>query len=378
MRTRPLVVVLLLSALGCGPGVLAKPPVVDPTEQWIQAGKKVDFAVAQTKAMIQRARGTVYLPDLYMRLADLYTERARYAWLVVYERHKARGDESRAVESPEARLLKNLAITTYNRVLREFPGYAHGDEALFLTGHEYRELGDFDKMKETYEHLIEAYPHSAHRLEAYLTLGDHAFDASDLATAQRYYDRILAEPPSAVHPLARYKLAWVRVNQGDCREAVRLFEITLREHPAGGAEISPALLRTQKSLNVTREALVDLAYCYPDIYPDKPPVPYFRDLASSAVDYLAALRRLANRFTVKEMRPQAAVALREIIDGAPGDEDGVELARRLHDSVVKAGVFDKPVEDVRRIICARRATCGLPCDPGRGAPAGRRIRAVCP
>jgi len=350
MRLRSLLLALVLACLGCGAGALPKPPQVDPSEQWIQAGKKIDFAVAQTKTMIQRARGAAYLPDLYMRLAELYTERARYAWLVVYERRKARGDESRAVESPEARLLKNLAISTYGRVLREFPAYPKNDDALFLSGHEYRELGDFDKMKETYEQLIETYPKSSHRLEAYLTLGDHSFDASDLPTAQRYYDRILAEPWSAVHPLARYKLAWLKVNQGDCKEAVRLFEVTLREHPASGAELSPGLLRTQKSLNVMREALVDLAYCYPDVYPDKPPVPYFTELATCTSDYLAAMRRLAGRYAIKEMRPKAALALREVLDGSPGDEDGVEFARRLHDAVVNASLFDKPAEDVTRIV----------------------------
>jgi tetratricopeptide (TPR) repeat protein/thioredoxin-like negative regulator of GroEL len=354
MKLRALWLALLISVLGCAGGPPTKPPTVDPTEQWISAGKKVEFAITQTKTMIQRARGTAYLPDLYMRLGELYTERARYAWLVVYERRKARGDEAKAVEAPEARLLKNLAISTYSRVIREFPTYARDDEALFFTGHEYRELGDFDKMKESYEQLVENYPKSTHRLEAFLALGDHAFDASDLATAQRYYERILAEPASAVHPLARYKLAWVKVNQGDCRDAVRLFEITLKDHPPSGATagLSAALLRTQKNLNVAREALIDLAYCYPDIYPDKPPAPYFRELASASSDYIAAMRRLASRYSVKEMRPQESVALREVLDGSPGDEDGVELVRRLHAAVTKANVYDKPAEDVGRVISA--------------------------
>jgi hypothetical protein len=57
------------------------PPPSDPTTQWVQAGRKVDFAITQTKSMIQKARGASYLPDLHMRLAELYTERARYAWL---------------------------------------------------------------------------------------------------------------------------------------------------------------------------------------------------------------------------------------------------------------------------------------------------------
>jgi tetratricopeptide (TPR) repeat protein/Tfp pilus assembly protein PilF len=353
------VVSLLLFAVACGAPPLAKPPQVDPTEQWVQAGKKVDFAITETKVMIQRARGADYLPDLYMRLAELYTERARYAWLVVYERSRARGDDSRALEVPEARVLKNLAIGTYTRILREFPTYARADEALFLTGHEYRELGDFDKMTESYEKLIDQYPKSPHRLEAYLTLGDHAFDANDLATAERRYNQILAAPPSAVHPLARYKLAWVRVNQQDCAGAVRLFEATLKDRGAGDTTgLSAALLRTQKNVNVTHEALVDLAYCYPDVYPDKPAIPYFRGLASSSVDYLAAMRRLAGRFVIKEMPAQAAAAMREVLDGAPGSEDSVEVARRLHASIVKGSVFDKAGEDVNRFVTVLDARLG--------------------
>jgi tetratricopeptide (TPR) repeat protein len=346
-RLAPIALAALLLS-GCGAPALIKPPQFDQSEQWIQAGRKVDFAVTQTKVMIQRAHGAAYLPDLYMRLGELYTERARYSWLVAYEKHKARGDDSRAVESPEARLLKSLAIGTYGRVLREFPSYARGDEALFLTGFEYRELGDFDKMKEAYERLISTYATSPHRLEAYLALGDHAFDASDLPTAEKYYRSILAAPISPVHALARYKLAWVRVNQQDCKGAVTLFETTLREGIAGRA--SAALLSTQKDLNVMREALVDLAYCYPEVYPDKPATPYFRDLATSAVDYLAAMRKLSSRFAIKEMPAQAARALREVLDGAPGEEDGPELVRRLHAAVIKGSVFDSPAHDVERVV----------------------------
>ena len=55
MRLRAFALAALLASSGCAAGTLAKPPQVDPTEQWISAGKKVDFAVNQTKAMIQLA-----------------------------------------------------------------------------------------------------------------------------------------------------------------------------------------------------------------------------------------------------------------------------------------------------------------------------------
>ena len=335
--------------VGCASTPPIKPPTSDPTTQWVQAGRKVDFAITQTKSMIQKARGASYMPDLHMRLAELYTERARYAWLVVYERRRVRGDDSRALEAPEARLLKNLAIGVYSRLVREFPSYARADEATFLMAHEYRELGEFDSMKETYEKLIETYPKSRYRAEAYLALGDHAFDANDLNKAERYYNLVLAAPVSHVHSLARYKLAWVRVNRQDCKGAVRLFEQVLRDRTKQSKD-SKVLLSTQKSLNVVRESLVDLAYCYPDVFPDKPAVPYFRDLAASSLDYLAAMRRLVNRFTLKEMSVQAVAVLREVMNASPGDDDAVEMARRLQDSLLKGRVFDQPAADVRRMV----------------------------
>ena len=352
IRARLMVLCLSGALLGCASGPPLKPAPVDPAAQWVQAGRKVDFAINQTKGMIQKARGASYVPDLYMRLAELYTERARYAWLVVYEKRKARGDDSRALEAPEARLLKNLAIGVYSRLVRDYPSYSRADEGMFLMAHEYRELGEFDTMRETYDKLVDAYPKSRYRVEAYLALGDHAFDGNDLGKAERYYNQILAVPMSHVHQLARYKLAWVRVNKQDCKGAVRLFEQVLRDKDKDKAKQSsagPALLSTQKSLNVLRESLVDLAYCYPDVFPDKPAVPYFRELAASSQDYLSAMRRLVNRFTLKEMSVQAVAALREVLNASPGDEDAIEMVRRLHDSMVKGKVYADPGADIRRM-----------------------------
>ena len=55
---------------------------------------KVRFAIRTTKTLISRARGARYLPDLYMRLAELYVEQANYHYHIAYE--KAEGPIGRA------------------------------------------------------------------------------------------------------------------------------------------------------------------------------------------------------------------------------------------------------------------------------------------
>jgi len=237
--------------------------------------------------------------------------------------------------------------------LREFPRYSRGDEAMFFMAHEYRELGEFDTMRQTYERLISTYPKSPHRLEAYLVLGDAAFDKGSLDQAEKYYNFVLAEPASKVTGLARYKLGWVRINREDCKGAVRLFEQILRDKntPKG----TQTLIATQKSLNISREALGDIAYCYPDVFPAQPPAPYFKSLASSSSDYISAMRRVGGRFFIKQMYAQASAALREVLDAAGGDEEAVETARKLYDNVVKGKVYDQAPADVRALAACSKS-----------------------
>jgi Flp pilus assembly protein TadD len=356
---------LALAALwACASSESTRPPKpLDAAAELRQAARKVDYAILETKRMILRSRGADSLPDLYMRLADLYTERGRYAWLMVYEERRARGDSSRAIEAPEARLLKTLAISTYDRLLREFPKYSQGDLALFLMAHEHRELGEFAEMKATYERLVATYPQSSHRMEAFLILGDAEFDHGNLDGAERYYDQVLAEPESHVHPLARYKLAWVKVNREDCKGAVKLFERILRDKstPHGAKNI----VSTQRSLNIRRESLLDIAYCYPEVSPNRPAEPYFKELADSSSDYVAGMRRAANRFVVKQLFGQAAAALREVLAATASDEEAVESARKLYDVVTKAKSYDHAAADVERIgrvLESRAHDTRLPAD----------------
>jgi tetratricopeptide (TPR) repeat protein len=362
--TKSLALVVLVACASCATTTKEEASRIDEIEQLRQSAKKVDHAIVETKRIIQQSRGADYLPDMYMRLAELYTARARYAWLVVYEMRQKKGDTSHAIDAPEAALLKNLAIGVYDRLLKEFPTYKRADTAQFLLAHEYRELGQYDQMRQAYEKLIETYPKSQHRLEAYLVLGDTEFDKGDLNKAERYYSLILAEPESHVHGLARYKLGWVRVNKEDCKGAVRLFEKILRDKNANSQSASQPMIKTQKNLNIRREALVDLAYCYPEVYPERPAAPFMRELADSSADYLAAMRRLSKRFSLKEMWLPAAAALREVLAG-PIDEDAVELVRKLYDTVSKAKSYDwaqVDVEHVGRVIEDRYYDVHVPKD----------------
>jgi tetratricopeptide (TPR) repeat protein len=355
--------VLALSAalgvtVGCASGLVPKPPrPEDEVARLRREITKVRFAVDSTKELIDRSRGQPYLPDLYMRLSELHVEEARYHYFIAYEGTKRR---ERAVTSVQARLLKNQAIGVYKRILDEFPTYPDRDKVLFYIAHELRELGEYPDMLKYLERVIAEHEQSVFRNESLLVVGDYYFDQSELKTAERYYKRILATPESASHGMARYKLAWVRINETEMKAALKLFEETIEGLER--LENDPKLKLVDKKvdtprgpgsarrLDLRREALVDMVYPYVDVH-KKPDVgqtlTYFRRLAVTRTSYLAALSKLARRWFVKGEYNYASQVYRELLALGAEDDETLEWARRLYDGAVKGQQWVHVATDVQ-------------------------------
>lgn len=305
---------------------------------------KVDRAIGETERLIAKSRNAPYLPDLQFRLAELYVEKSRY---VYYLQAESRPEGATgAIVSPETRLLKQKAVQLYHRLLREWPDFHDGDKVTFYLAHEQRELGSFDDMLKTLGELIRKYPRSPLRLEAEQILGDYYFDKADLATAEKHYTAILAQPASPTHDLARYKMGWIRVNQGKHAEAVPFFEAAAASEPLPGVDV-------KKALNVKREALLDLVYSYTEARPAKGALNYFEKLSDSRATYALALDKLGNRYFIKQQYEYAIPALRELMEIQPDPDMDLERSQKLYDALKasKGKVMPEP-EDLRFLVRA--------------------------
>jgi len=338
---------------------------------------KVRNAVAETRAVIAASRGAAYMPELRMRLAELLSEEARYHYMVAYEREQRR---TKSLHVPQVRFLKEQAIGTYREILKRYPDTHLADRILFNISHEQRELGLFSEMKQTLEKLITSYPQSPYYAEALLVLGDYHFDRTEFAKAEKYYGDIVKSGQGPLLGLAYYKLAWVHVNLSDCKNALVNFEkaIVQAESSSGtqsGSTGSGTQDRTprvinefevpesrqaghdfagHRSLNVQREALVDLTYCYAqERKPDKA-AEYLRKLAYTREAYIAALSKMANRYALIEQPRGAAEVARELLRLAPDDPERLDDARMLHTAVSRMKDYSSVGEDVRLILRAMR------------------------
>lgn len=334
---------------------------------------KVRNAIDETRETIAQSRGATYLPELYVRLAELLSEEARYHYQLAYEREQR---QSRVLHVPQVRLLKEEAIDIYETGLSRFPDSELAPRMLFNVGHEHRELGNFDDMITALERLIETYQDSPLRYDALLVLGDYYFDQQDIDKARTYYEDIITGPIAPSTGLGHYKLAWVWVNMAECDKALQHFELAIdksnewediriavarskraiSEDDEGSQIDTSDLPRSQEAaqqeIDVRRESLVDLAYCYAREKKEKDAIEYFRARAYNRATYVAGLAKLLNRYRNLDNHNGVILVGRELLNLGPADADRIDDARALFAAIDKKERYEAVDDDVAAIASA--------------------------
>jgi len=120
---------------------------------------KVDASIDATKELLSKSKDSPLLPDVELRLAELYVEKSR---LLYYKAVEERGNKSggEAIAAPDSKYFKELAIEQYKRILKDFPAYPQNDKIEFFLGHEYQELVETPEMLAAYGKLADSYPDS--------------------------------------------------------------------------------------------------------------------------------------------------------------------------------------------------------------------------
>ena len=364
---------VILSGCASAQRAVPDPPRVELIRLQITKARN---AIEETRATIASSRGATYLPELYVRLAELISEEARYHYQLAYEREQR---STRVLHVPQVRLLKEQAIETYELVLERFPDTALADRVLFNIGHEHRELGNFEAMREALNKLVDEYETSPLRADALIVLGDYHFDQNELALAKTYYTKITAGPLYRVSSLGEYKLAWVWVNLGECNKALKRFERAMDrakawEELASGqsapaaknpSEVdglparpnnAPVLSGTQQDIDVRRESLVDLTYCYSRERKSEEALEYFSERAYDRATYVASLDRLASRYRTIDDFEGAMQVSRELLRLGPADELRLDDARTLYGALKSQKAYDRVDEDLALITAALTRT----------------------
>ena len=315
-----------------------------------QDKEKVDLAIINTKTLISRSKNKPYLPELYLRLAELYVEKSR----IVYFIRRGIQEDARegALEQFEANQLKQQALEIYQRILDQYADFPDCDKVRFFMAHEFRELQQTENMLKSYRDIISLHPKSIYAPESHLLLGDYYFkQKQDVDQSKSHYEAVLKYPTSPAVAVARYKLAWCEINLSHHKEALALFE----ESVSSATATKDIDIDTYRRVDVRMESLIDMAFSYPEVYKKATPeeaLAYFRRYSWSRPVYATVLDKLAYRYYVKKKWANAAALYRELATLREDPEKLAEYAKHIFDSVQSLGSYEHAEKDVGIIIHA--------------------------
>ncbi|MEH6346028.1 MAG: tetratricopeptide repeat protein [Bermanella sp.] len=314
---------------------------------------QLDKAIDNTKALIYQSQGKQYLPELYLRLAELYIEKSRVAYFL--RRTESGAAVKSALESLESNTLKSQAIETYKRIINQYPHYSDRDKVHFYLAHEFRELNRLEEMKQEYLTLIKEHPKSDFVAESHLLLADYYSGLKNLTGAKKHYQEVLKYPGSSAITLAQYKLAWVHISKKDFATAIKLLEKSVAG-PNADKEVD---IDTYGRVDIRTEAFNDMAFIYSNHYKKATPVQalkYFKGFAWSRPAYIGVLEKLAYRYIVKKKWSHGASIYRELSRIQHDPAKLLEYADYIYTASKELKYYDNAFDDVRVVVAALRRT----------------------
>jgi tetratricopeptide (TPR) repeat protein len=268
--------------------------------------EKVESSIETTREKMKTIGDARFLPELYFILAELNVNKARY--MIAIKQLSNKGVPPEELDFTNEKRPKLQAVELYQQIVDKFPTNQDRDKALFFQAHEYREMGEYEKMIQIYSRLTREFPNSLYWSESQLIVANYVLDKKkDVEFALDLYKQILARPTDHFTPLARYKSGWAYINQAKWKDALLAFEGVLTTD----AKIDMSKLpEIYKKTDVKQDALITMVWPYSEIPQAEikkmsgmrrdEPLPYFQKLSPNLASYQKVLRRLGSRLLTKK------------------------------------------------------------------------------
>jgi TolA-binding protein len=233
------------------------------------------------------------------------------------------------------------AIDHYRTLLREYPGDAGNDGALYQLARALEQAGDEDAALATLAELGARFPDSPHVGEADFRRGETLFSRGDLHGAEQAYRGVLAQGPDSIfYEQALYKQGWSAFRLSHYEDGLAAF-FTLLDRKldtrTDGSDPLAHLARAERELVDDSLRAVSISFSYlggldaVGEYLDARPVRY------EDVVY----ERLGDLYLTQERYNDAAQTYRAFVERQPTHARAPFLQLAVIDTYGKAGFADQ-------------------------------------
>ncbi len=306
--------------------------------------------LTQLRIVLGRRLPTNRRADLYLRVAELYLESYRAAFLLegrVHEKRLQQGVSDPLINRAHSKPYLFKGIDACEEILRFKIQFQHMDRVYYFLGFHYGELERTKESVHYFELLTQNYPESPFVVEAYRALGEAAFNANLFKKAQSYYEMAAKKGGELgdQYPRVLHKLAWTYYKTRRFDHAVATMKEAVTRASEGG----------EKFVNLREEALRDMAIFMTEAGKVDEALVYFDKVAGEKDFYPKILEKLAKQYE-RNVEPIKAVQVYEALVRISRDEEGrFRFLVKLVDLDLRRGRY---AEVVQRLKNAKLLTRG--------------------
>lgn len=321
----------------------------------IRYNQVLDQQIDEMFKMTQRFKGSPNRGEMWLRLAELYVEKATILDSMAqdeYDKNLKDFQSGKTKKRPvlnqkEARAYNRRAIQLYEWFVRDFPRDPKIDQAYFFLGFNHFETGNMEQGVRYYQRLTKEFPRSNFVKEAHFALGEYYFENEKWSQAYREYSPLLKERRHRLHTFALYKGAWCLYRLGRYKEALNYLETIIQ---AGRQETGESLAgrRTVNRSKLEAEASRDIILFYASVGSAAEAESYFRRVIGG--DIGSHLERLAYYYSDRGNRDSAEIVFKRLIEQNPTHPKAFEYQYQIVQNYFYAKNSPKFKEELLRWV----------------------------
>jgi hypothetical protein len=301
-----------------------------------QAIEKTDQSAKILRKQISQNQNAPFLPDLYVQLGDLMSQKALTLYYIQMER-----DSKLETASGKARVEDSLpvvaatkeAIEIYQIVLREFPQYPKRAEVSYKLALSLRSIEETGKFIAIAERIKSEFPQSEEAMRAGLLLGRFHLDSLEYEEAMKHLEPISKGSRVYEKNLARYWMGLCFLGKEKFKDALQIFETVVADKELKEQE-NPYDLKKDKGqpgkTDLKRQVLIDSVRAFTYVHEkDLDPVEYYSKIAPTEAHFQEVMEKLAVRYVVLKRYGDSVKILRTVSERTAEPQRVINVYREI-------------------------------------------------
>ncbi len=206
--------------------------MMDSNKETSQLEAVIDEGIEELYKLTQKYKKSPNRGELWLRLGELYVEKAKLIEYRTYEEYDKRLSlyyDKKIKNKPKlnlriARDFNKKAIQLYEWFIRDYPKDRKVDQALFFLGYNHFQIGSSKKGAKYYEELNDRFPRSRYVSESNFSLGEYYFEDNKWKQAEGAYEKVIQRKDEKLLSFALYKKAWALHRLGQTQRGLKYLE----------------------------------------------------------------------------------------------------------------------------------------------------------